>query len=94
MWQVRPNGAYVKGEMYYHGLYGNNRGETTAVFINDPPPRLFRVSDDKLDRNMLGLGLSGGVPITDNLSVNGGYTFRIGEQTQSHTGYINLTIAF
>lgn len=87
-------GAYVKGEAYYQGLYGDNRGETTAVFVNDPTQRFLRVTGDKLDRNMLGLGIAAGVPLGECARLSGGYDFKIGKETQTHTGYVNISFSF
>lgn len=86
--------AFVNGRAYYSGLYGDRRGTSRIAFSMDPDQNTFTSLGDAMDENSLGLGLSAGVPLMDNLRLSFGYDCLTGKDNTSHAGTLSLTYAF
>lgn len=88
------NEAFVSGRAYYSGLYGDRRGTSRIAFSMDPDQNTFTSRGDAMDENSLGLGLSAGVPLMDNLRLSFGYDCLTGKDNTSHAGTLSLAYTF
>ena len=87
-------GAFVSGRAYYSGLYGDRRGASRIAFSMDPDQNTFTSRGDAMDENSLGLGVSAGVPLMDNLRLSLGYDCLAGKDNTSHIGNLSVVYTF
>ena len=86
--------AYASGRIYYAGLYGDNQASTQAFFSLDPGQHSFSSVAEGLDENSLGLGLSAGLPLGENMDISAGYNCLLGQNTTTHQATLGMTLKF
>lgn len=88
------NGAYLTGGAYYAGLHGDTRARSRTTFSADAAQNRFITRGDALDKDSLGLGLGGGLPLSERLELAGAYNFLGGKNSATHQGTLGLTFKF
>lgn len=86
--------AYITGKIYYAGLYGDNEPLTNASFVMDTDGTTYRSYGDKLDRDSLGLGISGVWRIKKDIDLAANYNFEVGQNSHTHYGSISFIYNF
>lgn len=86
--------AHIRGQVYYLGLLGDTRPEADATFVTDADRHAYTSYGDRLDRNMLGLGLDGVLRVSKDFELALRYSFETGKDTYSHYGGVYFTLNF
>ncbi|MCC8189315.1 MAG: autotransporter domain-containing protein [Planctomycetes bacterium] len=88
------SGAWVGGEVFYYGLYGDRAARTTASFSLDPQGNRFTSLGDRMDRHSLGLGVRAGMALTERASVKAEYSLISGKRDKHHVADITFAVGF
>ena len=86
--------SLITGSLYYTGLGGDTSPKVGASFVQDQNNTRYLSLGDELDKNAVGVGLSGFYNLGDKVDLTASYQFEAGKRSRSHHGAIGLNIGF
>lgn len=87
------SGAYVNMQAYYARNFDDLKARADIAFTQDLATK-YKAVGNPLDKDVIGAGISAGIPLTEKIDLMGSYTFEYGKEAVSQQVGLNLVFRF